>query len=107
MSQDDISPMTSGEVELTAENLEDLYELSPMQEGMLFHTLYAPGTGAYFEQSIFTVEGDFNASAFERAWQELINRHSILRTSFLWEGLEKPLQVVHRQVRLPIDRLVC
>jgi len=86
------------------ENLEDLYQLSPMQQGMLFHTIYAPRSGVYFEQSIFTIKGEFDEAAFESAWQRVIGRHSILRSSFLWEELEKPQQVVHRRVVLPIDK---
>ena len=48
------------------ENLEDLYQLSPMQQGMLFHSIYAPESGVYFEQSIFTIKGEFDEVAFER-----------------------------------------
>jgi surfactin family lipopeptide synthetase C len=66
------------------ENLEDLYQLSPMQQGMLFHTIYAPESGAYFEQSVFTIKGELEVGAFERAWQHIIDRHPILRSSFLW-----------------------
>lgn len=85
------------------EDVEDIYELSPMQQGMLFHTLYAPGSAVYFEQSSLPISG-VNVSGFVRAWQEVINRHPILRTSFFWDDLEKPLQVVHRQVKLPLDQ---
>jgi amino acid adenylation domain-containing protein len=83
------------------QNLEDIYQLSPMQQGMLFHTLLAPESGAYFEQSLFTVKGELEVKSFERAWQTVVDRHSILRSSFLWEELEHPQQVVHRQVSLP------
>ncbi|HAF13801.1 MAG TPA: non-ribosomal peptide synthetase [Blastocatellia bacterium] len=86
------------------ENLEDLYPLSPMQQGMLFHTIYAPESGAYFEQSVFTIKGQLDVGAFERAWQHMVDRHSILRSSFLWEELEKPQQVVHRRVILQIEK---
>src|SRR5215470_2938575 len=86
------------------ENLEDLYQLSPMQLGMLFHTLEAPETGVYFEQSVFTIEGPLDKLAFERAWQAVINRHSILRSAFLWQNLDSPVQVVHRRVELEIDK---
>ncbi len=85
-------------------NLEDIYELAPLQEGMLFHHLSAPGSGLYCEQLSFEIEGDLDEAAFARAWQLVIDRHPALRTSFQWEGLEKPLQVVHRSVALPIDR---
>ena len=86
------------------QNLEDVYELSPMQQGMLFHTLYSPGSGVYFEQSVFTIEGAFDFSAFEKAWRQVILRHSILRTGFVWEGVEKPLQIVYRNARVDIER---
>jgi amino acid adenylation domain-containing protein len=87
------------------QNLEDLYQLSPMQQGMLFHTIYAPDSGAYFEQSLFTIEGKLRVAIFERAWQRVVERHAILRSSFLWEELETPQQVVHRSVTLPFETL--
>lgn len=82
-------------------NVEDIYLLSPMQQGMLFHSLYAPQSGVYFEQFVCTLRGELNAATFQRAWQRVVDRHTILRTSFLWEGLDEPLQVVSRQVTLP------
>ncbi|MBD2741472.1 non-ribosomal peptide synthetase [Coleofasciculus sp. FACHB-1120] len=85
---------------MKVENLEDIYELSPMQQGLLFHTLYAPESGMYFEQYSWTVQGDFNTLAFKQAWQQVIDRHPILRTAFFWEDLEKPYQVVYRQAEL-------
>ena len=97
-----VSETTNGRTKL--ENLEDLYQLSPMQQGMLFHTIYAPGSGVYFEQSVFTIKGELEVVAFERAWQHTVDRHSILRSSFLWEDLEKPQQVVHRRVSLQVEK---
>src|ERR1044072_1063539 len=94
------SPENVAEVE----NLEDLYQLSPMQLGMLFHTLEAPESGVYFEQSVVTIEGPLDTVAFERAWQTVINRHSILRSAFLWQSLDTPVQVVHRRVDVAIDK---
>jgi amino acid adenylation domain-containing protein/non-ribosomal peptide synthase protein (TIGR01720 family) len=79
-------------------NVEDVYPLSPMQQGMLFHTLYDPGL--YMEQTISTLHGNLNIEAFQRAWQYVVDRHPVLRTAFLWEGLASPLQVVRRQARL-------
>jgi amino acid adenylation domain-containing protein/non-ribosomal peptide synthase protein (TIGR01720 family) len=83
------------------ENIADIYELSPMQQGMLFHTLYAPESGAYFEQLSCNLKGNLNPLAFQQAWQEIVSRHPALRTSFHWEELDKPLQIVHAQVDLP------
>ncbi len=83
-------------------NVEDIYPLSPMQEGMLFHSLYAPESGVYFEQLICTLKGSLNESAFEQAWQQVINRHSVFRTAFLWEVCDKALQIVYRQVKVSL-----
>ncbi len=81
--------------------IEDLYALSPMQAGLLFHGLYAPATEIYFEQMTCTLTGDLDAAAFRRAWQRLVDRHTILRTAFAWEGLDEPLQVVRQGVQIP------
>lgn len=82
------------------QDVEDIYELSPMQQGMLFHTLYEPAAGEYFEQMICTLRGELEVGAFQEAWQEVVARHPILRSSFHWEELDEPLQVVHKQVSL-------
>src|SRR5262249_33131408 len=82
-------------------DLEDIYPLSPMQKGMLFHALLAPETGVYFEQFTFGLRGGLQVEAFQRAWQQVVDRHPALRTTFNWGQLDRPLQVVHRQVRVP------
>ena len=83
------------------DNITDLYELSPMQQGMLFHSLYSPKSGIYFEQRNCKIKGNLNSLAFKKAWQKVIERHTILRTAFYWEEVEKPLQVVFSQADLP------
>ncbi|HEY6187654.1 MAG TPA: amino acid adenylation domain-containing protein [Pyrinomonadaceae bacterium] len=82
----------------------DLYPLSPMQQGMLFHSLYSPETGMYVEQLSCLIEGELDEAAFETAWQHVAHRHAALRTSFIWENLEKPLQVVRPSVTLELSR---
>ncbi len=82
--------------------IEDSYPISPLQQGMLFHSLYAPQSGIYIPQMIWTLYEDLNVSAFKQAWEQVVKRHPILRTSFHWEGLEEPLQKVHQQVNLPL-----
>lgn len=82
-------------------NIEDFYPLSPMQQGILFHSLAAPESVIYFEQFSWTIQGELNITAFRRAWQHIVERHSILRTSFVWSGLKEPVQIVHRQITLP------
>src|SRR5258706_14866175 len=83
-------------------NIENILPLSPMQEGMLFDTLYAEGTGLYLVQIAWTLRGGLDAPAFLRAWQEVVDRHSILRTGFAWERLERPVQIVRRRAVLPV-----
>jgi non-ribosomal peptide synthetase component F len=89
---------------MKAENVEDIYKLSPTQQGLLFHTLYDPESGVYCTQYSITLKGNLNTLAFEQAWQQLAKRHTILRTSFHWEDIDKPMQVVHRQVELPLEQ---
>jgi amino acid adenylation domain-containing protein len=85
------------------DEVEDIYELTPTQQGMLFHGLYTPSSEAYFNQVTCLLEGELDAEAFRAAWRQAIDRHPVLRTSFHWEGIEKPVQVVHRNVSLPWD----
>jgi surfactin family lipopeptide synthetase C len=82
-------------------NIEDLYELSPMQQGMLFHHLYAPASEVYFEQLLCILSGKLDFSAFVQAWENVVARHPVLRSSFHWEEIDKPLQMVSKQVDLP------
>ena len=81
-------------------NIEDIYSLSPMQQGMLFHTLYSPESEVYFEQLVCTLKGQLNPSCFQNAWQTVVAKHPVLRTSFHWEEIEKPLQIVSQKVDL-------
>jgi amino acid adenylation domain-containing protein/non-ribosomal peptide synthase protein (TIGR01720 family) len=82
------------------ENIESIYELSPTQQGLLFHSLYSPQSGMYAGQFTFTFT-DLDVAAFEQAWQRVMERHETFRTSFYWEETDKPLQVVARRVHLP------
>jgi amino acid adenylation domain-containing protein len=84
----------------TDRGIEDLYPLSPLQSGLLFHTLYSPESGVYFEQISCTLEGSLDVAAYREAWRQVVERHPILRTSFVWDGLPRPLQLVHRRVDL-------
>ncbi len=81
---------------------QETYPLSPLQQGMLFHYLYNQEGGEYIQQFICRLHEALNSPAFEQAWQKVIERHSILRTRFQWEGLEQPQQIVHKQVECPL-----
>jgi amino acid adenylation domain-containing protein len=85
---------------LKNKNIEAVYPLSPMQQGMLFHSLYDSASGVYVNQLSWDFYGKLNIPAFTRAWQQVINRHSVLRTAFVWENLKEPLQIVGQYVKL-------
>jgi amino acid adenylation domain-containing protein len=90
---------------MKAPDVQDIYPLSPLQAGILFHTLYAPAPGMYLNQLTCTLEGDLDVPALERAWQGLVDRHTILRSDFAWQDVREPVQVVNRRAPLPIRQL--
>ncbi|WP_158938698.1 non-ribosomal peptide synthetase [Burkholderia sp. S171] len=85
---------------LTLNNVADIYPLSPMQSGMLFHTLYAPGGSVYLNQLRADIDG-LDVARFSAAWAAVTARHDILRTGFVPQG-EGWLQWVARSVELPV-----
>ncbi|KVX89566.1 non-ribosomal peptide synthetase [Burkholderia ubonensis] len=83
--------------------IDDVYPLSPMQQGILFHALFAPGHASYVNQLVATataLDADRLAAAFDAS----IARHDILRTSIMPDEAA-PLQRVHRQAALPVEQL--
>lgn len=83
-------------------NVEDLYHLTPVQRERLGETRSAKTTSVV--HAGWSLDGELNSDAFERAWQQLLTRHAILRTCFLSEKLEEPVQVVRQQVKLHYQR---
>lgn len=88
---------------MNKKNVETIYPLSPAQEGMLFGTLSAPNSGIHIEQTCCVLHSNLNIPAFEQAWQRVVDRHSILRTAFVWKNQDEPRQVVLRQVQVTIN----
>ncbi|HEU5476172.1 MAG TPA: non-ribosomal peptide synthase/polyketide synthase [Actinophytocola sp.] len=86
-------------------SVEDVYPLTPMQAGMVFHSLMDTRSGAYFNQVRLELSGVGDPRAMGAAWQRVIDRTSILRSSVLWDGVAEPLQVVRRDVVLPVRYL--
>ncbi|MCO6440621.1 MAG: amino acid adenylation domain-containing protein [Nitrococcus mobilis] len=83
-------------------SLEDIYPLSPLQKGLLFHSLLEGESGVYFNQLQVEIQGPFDPERFVAVWQQALDAHAILRTTFCWESLDEPLQCVHRKARLPV-----
>ena len=84
------------------ESTVESYPLSPMQEGMVFHSLSAREPGVDVEQILCLLHEDLDGACFQRAWQLVVDRHAILRTSFQWEGAVEPRQEVHPHVPIKI-----
>lgn len=85
---------------MALDNVEDIYPLSPVQAGMLFHYLDQPDTGVYIGQMSCELHGQLDNNRLHDVWTQLSQRHSILRTSFVWEEMDQPLQIVHKKVDL-------
>src|SRR5262249_49770618 len=99
------APGPSKERPMNDNDIEAIYELSPMQQGMLFDSLYDIGSGGGVVQLRCKLQGELDASAFESAWQQVIDRHPVLRTAFFWEEFAKPLQVVYGGVKVSVRQL--
>ncbi|RMQ90948.1 hypothetical protein ALP97_04614 [Pseudomonas salomonii] len=85
--------------------IEDVYPLTPMQEGLLLHTLLEPGTGLYYMQDRYRINSALDPERFAQAWQAVIARHEALRASFCWNVGEDMLQVIHKPGSTPIEYL--
>lgn len=81
--------------------IDDIFTLSPIQQGMLFHILADPDSAMYYEQEVCRLHGVINLPAFRAAWEKLAERHQMLRTFFAWRDLPHPVQIVRTNIELP------
>ncbi|PHM35753.1 Non-ribosomal peptide synthetase [Xenorhabdus innexi] len=89
-----------------AANIQDIYPLAPLQEGILFHYMMQQQGDTYLLRHLLTFDSRIRLDTFLAALQQIINRHDILRTSFYWEELSQPVQIVWRQAPLHIKAFV-
>ncbi|WP_234425521.1 non-ribosomal peptide synthetase, partial [Streptomyces kebangsaanensis] len=86
-------------------DVEDVLPLTPLQEGMLFHRLVGGDDDVYVDQAALLLDGVADPHAFAAAWQRVTERTPALRTCVVWEDVPVPLQVVRRDVRVPVTHL--
>ncbi|GMG77393.1 non-ribosomal peptide synthetase [Bacillus safensis] len=85
------------------DQVQDMYYLSPMQEGMLFHTLHHQEKGFYVEQMDMNVKGTLRYDLLEKSMNIIVERYDIFRTVFLHEKVKRPVQVVLKERPFTLD----
>ncbi len=87
-------------MDVAKQNVANIYPLTSLQEGFLFHAL-ANMDDSYIQQIVYVLKGQFDEARFTQVWQQLIDRHDILRTAFIHTGADRPLQLVLKK-RKPV-----
>jgi amino acid adenylation domain-containing protein len=100
-----VEPTVPEPAEPGPDQVTDEYPLSPLQAGMVFHTLFEPESADYVIQLVYAVEGELDVTALRQAWEHVVARHPVLRTTFAWDGPGRPRQIVHRQAPVRLREL--
>lgn len=87
---------------MDVKRIKNVYRLSPLQEGILFHNLESKDSSAYFEQLTFTIHGPLSLETLQTAWQKTLQCHDSLRTIFAYQKLKEPIQVVLKETHFKV-----
>ena len=101
----DIDQATVDRLAGDGRDVDDIYPLTPMQAGLVFHGLAQADQGVYLEQATFVLDGVRDPRTLAAAWQQVVDRTPVLRTAIAWEGVDQPVQVVHRTAAVPVRHL--
>ncbi|WP_459209686.1 non-ribosomal peptide synthase/polyketide synthase [Aquimarina rhabdastrellae] len=88
---------------ISAHQIEDIYPLNPLQEGLLFHSLYENNTKAYVTQFSCDFDGIIDEANFRESWKHIFEKHSVLRTQIFPDTFQSAIQCVYKEVAIPIE----
>ncbi|WP_270344320.1 condensation domain-containing protein, partial [Bacillus mobilis] len=88
---------------IAKENVEDILDLTGMQQGMLYHYIDDIASSLYQEQMSITLEGVIDIDLIIAAWNNVVKTNEMLRTIFKWEKLNKPIQIVLKEYIIPFE----
>ncbi|KAF8944472.1 hypothetical protein BGZ46_006252, partial [Entomortierella lignicola] len=86
-------------------NIQDIYALSPLQDGILFHHLMSKSGDPYLLFISTAFSDRESLDQYLTTIQKIVDRHDIMRTSFVWENISTPAQVVWRKAPLSVTEL--
>lgn len=89
---------------ISKKNVEDIFSLSPLQEGILYHYMENSGGVQYNEQLWITLKGHICEKLMEKAWDHVVKGNEMLRAVFMWEKLERPVQIVLKDSNFHIEK---
>src|SRR3954464_14796838 len=103
MTSSPSSPPPSTPRSALRNNIEAVFPVSPIQEGLLFHSVEDSGRPMYLVQLVLSVAGAVCRQTLAAAWNDVIAHNPVLRTAFVWKKVARPAQVVQRQVGIEVD----